>query len=244
MKALETLLTPDLMFLSEVINHIRKNQILINQFSSYKIINNKFCEIDVDKWDYILRDSYYLKNAVQTSTDFGMFFNDARITKMNKTTHISYNKKHYTYIYQLFQNRYILHKNCYQNATVAIIERMMIEAFLEAERCDFQIKGIKLSEAHLDLNVYKYLDDTIVNYIEITDNLDCNEAKNIIKKLKERKLYKKLFQSSVSIDLDCLNNEFGNYFIEIHQKIPFACETMPKSLILHDDLGNIVCSSA
>lgn len=160
---------------------------------------------------------------------------------MDKTSHISYNEKDYKYIYELFQNRYILHRNCYQNTTVAVMERMLIKAFVEAEKSNFTIKGMKLSEAHLDLNVYKYLDDTIVNYIDITDSFDCNESKNIIKRLKERKIYKNIFKSSNEIDLDCLNKEFGNYFIQIHQKIPFACETMPNVLILHDDMGNIVC---
>lgn len=207
----------------------------------FQIVNNKFCEIDVDKWDYILRDSYYLKNVIKTSTNFGQFFKDARITIMDKTSHISYNVKDYKYIYELFQNRYILHKNCYQNTTVAVMEKMMIEAFVEAEKCDFRIKGKKLSEAHIDLNIYKYLDDTIVNYIDITDSFDCNESKNIIKRLKERKIYKKIYQSVQMIDLDCLQKEFGNYFIQIHQKIPYAGETMPKVLILHDDMGNIVC---
>lgn len=159
---------------------------------------------------------------------------------MNKISHISYNEKHYEYIYELFQNRYILHKNCYQNITVAVVERMMIEAFVAAEKCDFTIKGLKLSEAHLNLDVYKYLDDTIVNFIDITDGFDINESKNILKRLKERKIYKNIYQSSKTIDMDDLKKEFGNCFIQIHQKIPYACETMPNVLILHDDMGNIV----
>lgn len=122
------------------------------------------------------------------------------------------------------------------------MEKMLITAFVEAEKCGFTIKGKKLSEAHLDLDVYKYLDDTIVNFIDITDSFDMNESKNIIKRLKERKIYAEIYKKSDGIDLVSLNKVFGNLFIPIHQKIPRAGVTMPKKLILHDKVGNVIVS--
>lgn len=43
-------------------------------FNIDQIVNNKFCAIDVDKWDYIVRDSYYLRNAIDLPLEFDRFF--------------------------------------------------------------------------------------------------------------------------------------------------------------------------
>lgn len=43
-------------------------------FLFFKIVNNKFCAIDVDKWDYIVRDAYYLKHAIDLPHEFVKVF--------------------------------------------------------------------------------------------------------------------------------------------------------------------------
>lgn len=81
------------------------------------------CSIDVDKWDYILRDAYYLNNAISISNSFQNAFYGARKTKDNfGITHISYHQQHYSMIYELFRNRSNLHLHCYQNVEVVGIE--------------------------------------------------------------------------------------------------------------------------
>lgn len=88
-------------------------------------MNNKYCEIDVDKWDYIIRDSYYLRNAIDLPLDFSALFEGAAIAyDVDNVSHISYHIKDKPRIYQLFMNRKLLHLNVYQDPSVAIVEEM------------------------------------------------------------------------------------------------------------------------
>ena len=49
-------------------------QLLPNEMSFLsEIVNNKFCNIDVDKVDYLLRDGYHLKNSLEIKEDFAKF---------------------------------------------------------------------------------------------------------------------------------------------------------------------------
>lgn len=105
MKSLNTLLTPELMYLTE-------------------IVNNKFSNIDIDKVDYILRDAYYLKGNIQIH-DFADLFDRCRVTKdINDVTHISYEIDDYELICNLFENRANLHIYCYQEPTIRGVEQM------------------------------------------------------------------------------------------------------------------------
>lgn len=97
----------------------------LNCISKLQIVNNKFCEIDVDKWDYIMRDSYYLRNAITLPLDFSALFKGASIAYDNdNVSHISYHIEDKPLIYQLFMNRKLLHLKVYQDPYVAIVEEM------------------------------------------------------------------------------------------------------------------------
>lgn len=97
-------LTPDLIFLTE-------------------IVSNKYCQIDVDKWDYLLRDAYHLKNHIEIK-DFSKMFDGAKVVKVNGVSHIGYRCEDYTMIENLFENRARLHMEIYQNIGVISCEQM------------------------------------------------------------------------------------------------------------------------
>lgn len=121
------ILGPKYMFLSEV-NVFDKPMLPIDfEYSIFilQIVNNTFCEIDVDKWDYIVRDSYFLRNAIELPLDFDVCFKGALITyDKDNVSHISYHRQDEKHIYQLFVNRKELHVNVYQDPSVAIVEEM------------------------------------------------------------------------------------------------------------------------
>lgn len=203
-----------------------------------EIVNNKFCFIDVDKWDYILRDAYYLNHAISIKKTFEQCFQGARVTKdLQGTSHISYDYRHYRHIYDLFENRSNLHKYCYQNPDIVGIEELLLAAFQLAENSGFLFKGVRLSEAHNHIDIYKYLDDTILQQIEISDNPALAQAQSQIERIKTRKLYKVVFQSANPIPIPCDNSDT---FIRKSRIIKSAEEAIPKSVLFHDEDGEIV----
>ncbi|XP_075162338.1 SAM and HD domain containing deoxynucleoside triphosphate triphosphohydrolase falten [Haematobia irritans] len=78
----------------------------------FGIISNKHSEIDVDKWDYLKRDHFYLKELCNPNMDIDDIFLKAKVSECGQ--HIEYRYEDYGKIYNLFAARWNFHKLCYQ----------------------------------------------------------------------------------------------------------------------------------
>ncbi|XP_037040565.1 deoxynucleoside triphosphate triphosphohydrolase SAMHD1 [Bradysia coprophila] len=204
-----------------------------------EIVNNKFCFIDVDKWDYILRDSYYLNNVISLPKGFARIFSGARVTATaDGVTHISYHIDDYHLVHELFENRANLHGRCYQHPEIIGIEHLLVKAFLSAEENGFLFQGVKLSEAHMHPDVYRYLDDSIIQIITISNDERLKEAQDFLGRVRTRNLYPIVGMSSSGYEIP-VKNGLSKEFILKTRNIPTASETMPKNLILHNSNGDI-----
>lgn len=212
-----------------------------------EIVNNKFSEIDVDKWDYILRDSYYLQHSIIVDkTCFTLYKNAWCLIGTDNLTHITYSINDFDKISKLFVLRFELHMNVYQLPTVALMERQLVDIFCKAEQAGFLIKNTKLSEAHLDLDVFKYLDDTVLQLITLdTENERLRKVQQYIKSLNERKLYKRITifetkgvntveQINLNKAINELNSNGKNKYAVKQQRIEMK---MPQCLLLHNGNG-------
>uniref|UniRef100_A0A336KJM9 CSON012397 protein n=1 Tax=Culicoides sonorensis TaxID=179676 RepID=A0A336KJM9_CULSO len=218
---LKTFLTPDLMYLAE-------------------IVSNKFTEIDVDKQDYILRDEYFLKGNIRI-IEFQGLFDRCRITKdENNNSHISYHIDDYDLICNLFENRANLHIYCYQEPTIRGAEKMIMDALVLAEEAGFKIKGVAPSEMHRDLEKFLYLTDSIVNQVYASDDPKLKEAQAILRRLNTGDLYKLVWMSPTIFNIDALTQKFGPHFFQISKKIPLSSVFMAQKIIFHNDDGNAV----
>uniref|UniRef100_A0A3Q2E1K2 HD domain-containing protein n=1 Tax=Cyprinodon variegatus TaxID=28743 RepID=A0A3Q2E1K2_CYPVA len=133
----------------------------------YEIVSNKRNKIDVDKWDYFVRDCHYL--GMKNSFDHERLIKSARACEVAGEFTI-----HCDYPYQ--------HKvNC-------AIERMINDAFLKADK-HLSFGGKTLSTAIEDMGAYTKLTDTIFDQILNSTSQTLREARDILKRIVRRDLY-------------------------------------------------------
>ena len=115
----------------EIINPSKEN---VNKWY-YQIIANKQCQLDVDKIDYIQRDSFYIGEIGQNS-NFSRLLTDVRvvITNAGEITEGEEEKYELAWcdklnyeIFSLFTTRYRLHKSVYTHHAVKSHEYIIID---------------------------------------------------------------------------------------------------------------------
>ena len=144
----------------------------------YEIVANYNNSIDVDKFDYLMRDMYYLLGYSKIH-DFSKIFKNTRI--IDNT--ICYNSKISLDIYNLFQQRYLMHKQFYNHKIGKAVEYMIRDILIESN------STFKIADSINDVSRFINFTDDIINTIKITNNVNLNNAKKIIKRLDTRNFY-------------------------------------------------------
>ncbi|CAN9515545.1 unnamed protein product [Ophioblennius macclurei] len=163
----------------------------------YEIVANKRNGIDVDKWDYFARDCYHL--GIQNNFDYRRFLKFARVCEVDGQKNICTRDKEVGNLYDLFHTRNCLHRRAYQHKVGSIIEIMITEAFLKADK-HIKIQGsggkmFTLSEAIDDPEAYTKLTDHVFEQILYSSSLELKEAREILQNIITRRLYKCLGQT-------------------------------------------------
>ncbi|POG63503.1 uncharacterized protein OCT59_023760 [Rhizophagus irregularis] len=144
----------------------------------FDIVSNQRNSIDVDKFDYLARDCYYL--GMKSEFDFSRLMNYSRVSN----NQIVYDFKESYNIYELFHTRYSLHKKAYKHFVGKAIDYMIIDALEAADEV------LKISHSINNAKDYLKMDDTILNRIVCDNNPNLKKSKKIIKRIRKRKLYK------------------------------------------------------
>ncbi|XP_059649018.1 uncharacterized protein LOC132294975 isoform X2 [Cornus florida] len=143
----------------------------------YDIVANGRNGIDVDKFDYIGRDS--------RACGLGCNFEYTRLLETMRVIddEICYRAKEYLTIHNLFSSRAYLHRTVYGHAKVKAIELMLVDALVKAN--DFlQIA----SYIHEPARYWK-LDDSIIKNIETSSEQELKESRDLIQRVRRRDLY-------------------------------------------------------
>ncbi|CAI9729840.1 Hypothetical predicted protein [Octopus vulgaris] len=137
----------------------------------YQIINNSSYNIDVDKWDYLARDSHFL--------GIGKSFDHERMIKMSRVigNEICYRDKTVDNFFDMFYSRYRLHKTAYQHKTVLLFNKLLGEALKSAN------EHMEIFEKVDDMKKFTYFTDSILE--EILRNEDNENLKEAQDKLKD-----------------------------------------------------------
>ncbi|PRW20466.1 lysine--tRNA ligase isoform X2 isoform A [Chlorella sorokiniana] len=156
----------------------------------FDIVANGRSGIDVDKFDYLARDSLYC--GIKIGCDFN------RIMQFSKVIgdEICFKYTEYMNLYELFHARASMHRQVYTHKKSKAIEFMVVDALVEAE------PALRISEKIFDPAQFQLLDDSIIDVIENFDlfrrQLSASEddeaaiarAQAIVARLRRRELYK------------------------------------------------------
>uniref|UniRef100_A0A673B5M9 HD domain-containing protein n=1 Tax=Sphaeramia orbicularis TaxID=375764 RepID=A0A673B5M9_9TELE len=177
----------------------------------YEIVSNKR---NVD----CLMDSLHL--GMKNSFDHCRFIKFARVCKVAEDGEwqICIRDKEVSNIYEMFHTRSRLHRRAYQHKTNKIIELMITEAFVKADKhiCRKGSKGktFTLSETIKDMEAYTKLTDHIFDEILNSSSDDLKEAREILQKVITRKLYPYLGQTKPK-----QNQDITEGFTELKRKL-------------------------
>uniref|UniRef100_A0A6C0JC54 HD domain-containing protein n=1 Tax=viral metagenome TaxID=1070528 RepID=A0A6C0JC54_9ZZZZ len=136
----------------------------------FQIVANKYCSIDVDKIDYIQRDSYHLGFGL--SEKYERLITMCDIKDFEGNTVLVWPDKLQDEIISLFETRYRLHKKVYHHHTVKSCEYIITDIFNNI-----------ISNSNLE---FKYLYDDIISFPftqtirELKDKLDKRELPKMI----------------------------------------------------------------
>ncbi|KAG5050713.1 hypothetical protein JHK87_002911 [Glycine soja] len=151
----------------------------------YDIVANGRNGIDVDKFDYIVRDS--------RACGLGCNFQHERLMETMHVVddEICYRANDYLTVHKLFATRADLHQTVYTHAKVKAIELMVIDALVKANPF-LQITSL----IHQPSEFWK-LDDSILKTIESSSQQELKESRDLIQRIRRRDLYQYCNEFSV-----------------------------------------------
>ncbi|KAI8899413.1 hypothetical protein BC833DRAFT_585820 [Globomyces pollinis-pini] len=168
----------------------------------FEIVANTRNSIDVDKFDYILRDCH---NVGMKET-----INPSRLITLSRVidNQICFNQKEAYNLYEVFHCRFSLFKQVYTHRVSTAIEYMIKDIFLLAD------PHLKISQNIHDMSQYVFLDDSILLAIERSQKIQLKPARDLLKRLRKRDLYK--FIDQVIIPFELLDSGFDKSQITSH----------------------------
>ena len=137
----------------------------------YQIVANKVNQIDVDKIDYIQRDSFHI--GLKFGGEWSRLLTMCQVTKISKKNiyQITWPKKLEYEILQLFSTRYRLHRQVYNHHTVKAYE-YCIAKILKVER-QRKINFLDLNDSVIGCRIHS-------EYNELRDNMSMRKIPKLI----------------------------------------------------------------
>lgn len=150
----------------------------------YQIVSNSLNGLDVDKFDYLTRDTFML--GIKNNFDFSRLINQIKIINKN----ICYPQQAIYDIINLYETRYKMHKIVYNNPTVIGIQLILMRIMKHLNLL------LNIENSILNMNDFIKLDDNyIIKSINILlniykDNIDLIEANKLLQRINTRNFYK------------------------------------------------------
>lgn len=197
-------------FISELIN---PNNNTPNNFV-FQIISNSLNGLDVDKLDYLYRDSFYLG----TGNPYDLSSVISHVQVINKN--ICFPEKISYDIYKVFRSRYDLHKQFYTHKTTISIEYMIRDILYNLDpilkisntiKNNVVDKFIELVDSTI-LDTAKILKEHQIIYELYKKHIDY--IQDIINKINTRDIYKCVYSETFDTDENISNEQIFDKFKE------------------------------
>ncbi|KAG8698472.1 hypothetical protein FRC09_007214 [Ceratobasidium sp. 395] len=144
----------------------------------FEIVANNRNGIDVDKFDYIQRDTHAVGNKMNDVTS--RLIRSARVIDGQ----ICYADKDWYMVSQLFESRFALHKMIYNHKSAKAVELMIVDALVQAD------PFLNLTNKIYNPKEYLFLNDSILLEIERSKGPELAPSREIIRRIRTRQLYK------------------------------------------------------
>eukprot|EP00026_Physarum_polycephalum_P002444 Phypoly_transcript_02450.p1 GENE.Phypoly_transcript_02450~~Phypoly_transcript_02450.p1 ORF type:complete len:540 (+),score=47.86 Phypoly_transcript_02450:1036-2655(+) len=151
----------------------------------FDIVSNSRNSIDVDKFDYLARDSYFI--GKKSPFEFTRSIALMRVVGPE----ICFNRKEAFTLYEMFHARYSMFKQVYSHRTGKSIELMITDAFVAADPV------LRISDQLDDAEEFISLDDSLLSRIEFSKDPNLEEARGIIRRIRKRELYRMADEVSI-----------------------------------------------
>ncbi len=177
----KTINNNELQFICDLINPDKKN----HQGYIYQIVSNTLNSLDVDKFDYLNRDSTTL--GINISFQADRLINNAKV--INNI--ISYPKQLISDIINLFNTRHSMHRTVYGHKGVISIDYMLRDLLLELD------VYIDCSRLITNLDVFvDFTDYDIISMAKIYKDKNI-KIKNLLDKISHHQLYSLVLSKTI-----------------------------------------------
>ncbi|KAJ7636745.1 hypothetical protein FB45DRAFT_788822 [Roridomyces roridus] len=161
----------------------------------FDIVANKRNGLDVDKFDYILRDSYMMGEPSKIS--LRRLIKSARVIE----DEICYTIKDVNQLHEMCYTRFKYHKMIYNHKTAKAIEYMIVDALILAEPYMKIAEQIEIPEKYL------HLTDSIEERIKASTAPELEESRRLFRRIDTRDLYKFVDQRVIEWGQDAVFRE-------------------------------------
>lgn len=145
----------------------------------WDIVANKRNSIDVDKFEYLLRDQH--STGVKGNVDVGRLMSFMKVID----DQICFKASEVYNVYDLFHTRANMHQKVYTHKKAKAIEYMIVDALVEADVA----WDSEISKSIWDVNEFIRLDDTILKRIEWSKESKLQKGRDLVRKIRRRELY-------------------------------------------------------
>lgn len=201
----------------------------------YQIVSNTVNGLDVDKFDYIARDSYVL--GIKSGFDHEGLVKHVKIINNN----IDYPERVLYEIKKMYDTRYSLHKQIYNHKTVIATQLMLVELFkildpiLELSKSVENMEDFcKLTDQYIlntvnhRLELYKQLSKYDPKYLNHIKYLE--EAQKIINRFNTHNIYRFVGYK--------ISNEYFELSVSDYKSLPnFELEYLDKIIVFQTKIG-------